>query len=176
MSQAQVNNQTWASERQEMMRRKKINLSTTGFSLLELCIVLAIMMVLLSASVPTVMSTINNYKLTGATQSITWAIQSSRYQAIMKGYSFELTVAPSTKTYQILSKIPPAAAFSNVGNAVPITSAPVTITPSATTLQFSPNGTITVITGNSNPNTIALTYLTKTQTITVTNYGSITVQ
>jgi hypothetical protein len=52
----------------------------------------------------------------------------------------------------------------------------VTITPTATTLQFSPNGSISVITGNSNPNTIVLTYLTKTQTITVTNYGSITVQ
>jgi Tfp pilus assembly protein FimT len=159
-----------------MNRHKNKFNRSNGFSLLELCIVLAILFILLGISVPTVMSTINNYKLTGATQSITWAIQSSRYQAIMKGYSYQLTVSPTTKTYQILSKIPPATSFSNVGTAVPITSAPVTITPAATTLQFSPNGSITVITGNSNPNTIALTYLTKTQTITVTNYGSITVQ
>jgi type II secretory pathway pseudopilin PulG len=158
-----------------MMRRKKTDRAVLGFSLLELCIVVAILMVLLAASVPTLMSTINNYKLTGATQSITWAIQSSRYQAIMKGYTYELTVTPSSNTYQILSRIPPATTFTNVGGTVPITSAPVTVSPS-TTLQFSPNGSITVVTGNSNPNTIALTYLTKTQTITVTNYGSITVQ
>jgi Tfp pilus assembly protein FimT len=159
-----------------MTRYVKNNQKTYGFSLLELCIVVAILMILLSASVPTLMSTINSYKLTGATQSITWAIQSSRYQAIMKGYSFQLTVTASNNKYQILSKIPPATSFSNVGIAIPTTSAPVTISPATTTLQFSPNGSITVVTGNSNPNTIALTYLNKTQTITVTNYGSISVQ
>ena len=159
-----------------MTHRTKINHKARGFSLLEMSCVLAILFILLAAGVPTLMSTINSYKLTAATQSITWAIQSSRYQAIMKGYSFELTVTASNNKYQILSKVPPATSFSNVGSAVPTTSSPVTISPATTTLQFSPNGSITVITGNSNPNTIALTYLNKTQTITVTNYGSISVQ
>jgi prepilin-type N-terminal cleavage/methylation domain-containing protein len=160
-----------------MFQRKKMNRKVAGFTLLEVMTVLAILAILLAAGIPQIMNMANANKLTGATQSIAWAIQSTRYQAIMKGYYYQLTINPTNLTTQVYSKIPPATSFSTLGNSVPISSASVTLSPStSTTYQFSPSGAITVIAGNSNPNTITVTYQSQTHTITVANYGSVTVQ
>jgi prepilin-type N-terminal cleavage/methylation domain-containing protein len=147
-----------------------------GFTLLEIMAVVAILGILLACSIPQLFNMYNGYKLTGAVDAVQWAISSTRYQAIMNGYYYQLTISNSAMTTQVLSKVPPAASFSNVGSAVPITSAPVTISPATTTYQFSPSGGITVIAGNSNPNTITVTYSGTTHTITVSNYGQITIQ
>jgi hypothetical protein len=54
---------------------------------------------------------------------------------------------------------------------VPMASSPVTVS-ATTTLTFSPNGTVALVAGSQ---TITFTYLGLTETVTVTNYGSVTV-
>jgi len=147
-----------------------------GFSLLELLTVVAILGILLAMGIPQIMNMSSSYKLTGAVDSVQWAIASTRYQAIMKGYYYELTISNSNTQYQVYSKIPPATSYTTVGNATPITSTAVTISPATTTLQFSPSGSISVVAGNSNPNTITVTYSGQSHTLTVSNYGQVTIQ
>ena len=123
---------------------------------------------------PRLVLLINNLKkgkLHAAADSVAWAMQSTRYQALQKGYTYELTISAANNTYQVLSKPIGASSFSNVGGAVPLTASPVTVS-ATTTLTFSPNGSVTVVAGAQ---TITLTYSGFTETVTVTNYGSVTV-
>jgi Tfp pilus assembly protein FimT len=154
-----------------MNRRKNTNRFSAGFGLLESMIVIAVIMVLVGMAIPKFIQAISNYKLRAAADSVAWAMQSTRYQALQKGYTYELTVNATNNTYQVLSKPIGATGFSNVGTAVPMTSAPVTVS-ATTTLTFSPNGSIAVVAGAQ---TITLTYSGLTETVTVTNYGSVTV-
>jgi Tfp pilus assembly protein FimT len=154
-----------------MNRRKETNRVSAGFGLLESCIVIAVIMILVGMAIPKFVQAISGYKLRAAADSIAWGMQSTRYQALQKGYTYELTVNSTNNTYQVLSKPIGATGFSNVGNAVPLGSAPVVVS-ATTTLTFSPNGSITVVAGSQ---TITLTYSGQTETVTVTNYGSVTV-
>jgi Tfp pilus assembly protein FimT len=153
------------------MNRRKNNRRSAGYTIMEAVMVIAIIMVLLGMAIPKFVQAISGYKLHAAAESVAWAMQSTRYQALQKGYTYELTVNAANNTYQVLSKPVGAASFTNVGGAVPLTSAPVTVGASAT-LSFSPNGSVAVVTGSQ---TITITYSSQTETITVTNYGSVTV-
>lgn len=119
------------------------------------------------------MSTIDSYKLNAAATSASWAIQTTRYQALMKGYPYQLTFSTTNNTFQVASEPPGTASFANVGGAVPITSSPVTIG-TAAQLQFKGNGSVSSVVAGSQSFTI--TYKGRTKTITVSNYGSVTVQ
>jgi Tfp pilus assembly protein FimT len=154
-----------------MNRRTKTNRFNAGFGLLESMIVICIIMILVGMAIPKFIQAISNYKLRAAADSVAWAMQSTRYQALQKGYTYELTVNSANNTYQVLSRPVGASSFSNVGSAIPLTSSPVTVN-ATTTLTFSPNGSVTVVTGAQ---TITLTYSGLTETVTVTNYGSVTV-
>jgi Tfp pilus assembly protein FimT len=145
--------------------------TSAGYTTMEAAMVITIVMVLLSMSIPKFVNAISAYKLRAAAESAAWAMQSTRYQALQKGYTYELTINATNNTYQVLSKPVGAGSFSNVGGAVPMTSAPVTVS-ATTTLTFSPNGTIAVVAGAQ---TITFTYQGQTETVTVTNYGSVTV-
>jgi Tfp pilus assembly protein FimT len=153
------------------MNRRKNNRRSAGYTMMEACLVVAIVMVLLGMSIPKFVQAISGYKLRAAAESVAWAMQSTRYQALQKGYTYELTVNSTNNTYQVLSKPIGATGFTNVGNSVPLTSAAVVVS-ATTTLTFSPNGSITVVAGSQ---TITLTYSGQTETVTVTNYGSVTV-
>jgi len=154
-----------------MNRRKKTTNASAGFSLLEVSLVIAIVVLLVGMAIPKFTQAISNYKLRAAAESVAWGMQSTRYQALMKGYTYEITINATNNTYQVLSKPIGASSFTNVGSAVPITSTPVTVSAS-TTLTFSPNGSVAVVAGSQ---TITFTYLSQTETVTVTNYGSVTV-
>jgi len=153
------------------MNRCKNNRSSAGYTTMEAAMVITIVMVLLGMGIPKFVQAISNYKLHAAADSVAWAMQSTRYQALQKGYTYELTISAANNTYQVLSKPIGASSFSNVGGAVPLTASPVTVS-ATTTLTFSPNGSVTVVTGAQ---TITLTYSGFTETVTVTNYGSVTV-
>ena len=56
-----------------------------GFSLLEITIVVAIMMVTLAFSIPAIQNSIRNYRLGGAVSSVNRMIQMARYVAIRQG-------------------------------------------------------------------------------------------
>lgn len=139
--------------------------------MIEMLVTLTISLVMMGMAVPIMRQTTNRYKLSGSVNTVTAAIRGTRYQALMKGYRYRLTINPTAKTYQVLSMIPPATSYSNVGTAVPITSNAVTIS-AATTLEFRPNGQVSATTGAMNLN---MTYQSVTKTIAVSTYGNVTV-
>jgi prepilin-type N-terminal cleavage/methylation domain-containing protein len=58
--------------------------SSAGFSLIELLIVVAIMMILAAVSLPMIGQYIRNYRIRGAAQQVAGAIQTARSRAIVK--------------------------------------------------------------------------------------------
>ncbi len=135
--------------------------------------VIAIIIILIAISIPSLVSSWKIFDLNAAADSITWSIQTTRYQAIMKGYPFQLTLNSTTNTYQVASEPTGSVSFTNVGLAIPISGDPVKLG-SGTVLQFKGNGSIAPTAGNSE--IITVSYAGRTKTITVSNYGSIIVQ
>ena len=153
-------------------RNQDVGSRTSGFTLLEMAFVVAVGMVVTTISVPMTKSALKTYHLNTAVSTITGAIQTTRYQAIMRGYHHNLSFTPSSRSYQLASKVPPAATFSNVGTAVPwCPSGDVTLSAS-TTLEFFPGGTLTATTGSM---TFTLNNGIATKTITVSGVGDVTV-
>ena len=146
--------------------------------MIELSIVLLIAMVIAGMAVPIIKSSINSYRLRSAVASATWAIQSTRFQALMESYSFKVTIqgdaSGNNPTYQIASQPPGAAGFSNVGTAVPLSGSPVNLT-AATVIQFKPNGTVTVTQGGTAATSFQISYVGNSNTITVSNYGNLSI-
>jgi prepilin-type N-terminal cleavage/methylation domain-containing protein len=156
-----------------------------GFTLLELVLVVAVGMILAAMAIPVITNTMRVYRMRSAVTSLTGAITSSRYQAIFHGCKSQVVFTASTYSYQVQSEAPAygglacAAAFSNVGGAVPLMGEGVALSPATITLTFSPGGSVTS-TPAASPITLTLTYTgftttVPTETITVSNYGNVTV-
>lgn len=138
---------------------------------MEIMIVILIGIIMTAIAIPEVQSVVYNYRLRGAISSATWAIQSTRYQALMEGYPFQVAFTATTNNYQIQSQVPPAAVFSNVGTAVPLSGSPIVLS-ADTTLQFKPNGSVSAPVGALN---FKITYQGICQKVTVTNYGNVSI-
>lgn len=147
-----------------------------GFTLLELVVVMAIMVVVSAMAMPMARNTIRSYRLNAAASAVSGVIQSTRYQAIMVGCPYTLTFTTSSTTYQLATQnitgTPPACAtsFSNVGSAVPWTTSAEIAIDQNVTLQFNPSGTVTATTGSSQFN---LTLGTMTKAFTVSGVGNV---
>jgi Tfp pilus assembly protein FimT len=141
--------------------------------MMEVAIVIAIVMTMAAFCVPSLLGAIDTFKLSAAVDSATYAIQTTRYQAIMKGYPFQLAFNGTNRTFQVSSQPVGAVGFTNVGGAVSISGTPVVISANAQ-LQFKGNGSVSAVVAGSQ--TFTLTYKGRTKTIAVTNYGSITIQ
>jgi hypothetical protein len=98
-----------------------------------------------------------------------WAIQSTRFQALEKGYPYQVVFSAANLNYQIQNEVPPATTFSNVGSAVPISSWPTMTVSQDTTITFQPNGFVT----SAPSGTFSIVYQSVTATITVSNYGNV---
>jgi prepilin-type N-terminal cleavage/methylation domain-containing protein len=153
---------------------------SAGFSLIEMLVTIAIILVMLAISLPFVGGNRRSYHLSQATTAVSGAIQATRYQAIMTGCSYNITFTAATTTYQVqrqdLTGTPLACpvneAFSDVGKATPWAfSKDVSMSPT-TTLQFSPNGTVVATAGAT---TFALSNGYTTNTITVSGVGNVKV-
>ena len=151
----------------ERMHRRRI----AGFSLIELIMALLVGSILTAVAIPQAMTMVYNYRLQSAVASCTWAIQSTRYQALEQGYPYQVVFTASTRKYQIQNQPTGTATFANVGTAVPISGVTITMSQD-TTLQFKPNGSVNATTGAL---TFQLTYQGMTKTITVSTYGNISV-
>jgi Tfp pilus assembly protein FimT len=141
-----------------------------GYSLVELLLVVMISMVLTGIAIPQVKSGMNRYRLQGAIASSTWAIQSTRYQALQLGYPFQVVFTTSTNSYQIQSSPANNGTYTNVGTAVPFSGSATTLSAN-TTLQFKPNGFVSAVVGALN---FTMSYQGLCQKATVTNYANIT--
>jgi prepilin-type N-terminal cleavage/methylation domain-containing protein len=158
-----------------MMISRNLGSREKGFSMIEAVVVMMVSAILAGFAVPSIRSVLYNYRLHAAVSNVTWAVQSTRYQALMEGYPFQVTLSGGTgginPSYQIASKPTGAASFSNVGTSVPVSGSPVNLS-ATTVLQFKPNGSVSATTGALNFNIV---YQGSTETITVTNYGNVTV-
>ena len=140
-----------------------------GFTMIEITIVLAISGILAAMAIPHIQSGMVNYRLHGAMASATWAIQSTRYQALMQGYPYQVVFSATNKNYQI-QNLPSGSTYQNVGTVVPLSGSPITLN-ADTTLTFKPNGFV------SDPNGLyyfTITYQGLCQKATVNNYANIT--
>ena len=144
-----------------------------GFTMLELTFVVMIGMVVTTISIPMTKNALKVYHLNTAVSGISGAIQSARYQAIMRGYHYNITFDPASQSYQLGSKVPPGTSFSNVGSLVPWSSTgDVTMSSPTTTLEFFPGGTVTATSGSMS---LSVSNGTATKTITVSGAGNVTV-
>lgn len=153
-------------------RRGTARCAVSGMTLIETLVAVGIAGILMAVAVPLTKNALKSYHLSAAVQAVGGAIQSTRYQAVSKGYHYTITFDPASKQYQLASKVPPAAVFSNVGNPVLWSvSGDVSVTP-LTTLEFYPGGTVTATTGTMS---FSLTNGTSTETITVSTVGNVSV-
>ena len=151
---------------------ENIGRRTSGFTLLEMSFVVALGMIVTTISVPMTRSAMRTWHLNTAVATLTGAIQSARYQAIMRGYHYNISISPSSLSFQLANKVPPATTFSNVGTAVPWCPWGDVTMNTATTLEFFPGGTVTATTGTMS---FTLSNGTTTKTITVSGVGDVTV-
>ena len=152
--------------------RRQTSIAPDGFTLIEIVLALAVLTVLTAISLPLFQNASNSYRLSSAVLGVTGAIQSTRYQAIMHGYPYTVTLDPASQTYQAQSEPPGASSFTNVGTAVPWSvDKGITLSP-ATTFQFSPGGVVSV---NSGSMVLTVSDGTTTETITVSEVGNVTV-
>jgi Tfp pilus assembly protein FimT len=149
-----------------------------GYSMIEMLLVVTIGMILTAMAAPSFKSSVYMYRLNSAVAMSKWAIQSTRFQALEKGYPYRVAFSAANLNYQIqnlpatctVAGVPqtPCTTYQAVGAAVPISSWPMTFNQD-TTITFQPNGYVT--TAPSNIFTIA--YQSVTATITVSNYGNV---
>lgn len=139
--------------------------------MIEIALVVLVALVLLGCAVPAIQGTLTYFRVHGAASSAVWAIQSTRYQSLMEGYPYQVTFDATKKTYQIASEPIGAGSFSNVGSAVPLSGDAVSLN-QTTTIQLNPNGSVSATAGSL---TFTITCQGSTETITVTNYGNVTV-
>jgi Tfp pilus assembly protein FimT len=155
-----------------------------GFTIIELLLVVIFGMIMAAMAIPATRSAIASLQLSAAVDSASGAIQSTRYQAIMHGYPYQVDFDSTANTFQISNEVPPSTTFTAVGNAVPVSASSVTIgvgtTNSSSTghliLQLKSNGSVTASSGQSMPVSFTITYNGTTKTLTVSNYGAVSVQ
>jgi prepilin-type N-terminal cleavage/methylation domain-containing protein len=145
--------------------------SNGGYSLVELIFAVLISLILAAIAVPQVGSVVNNYRLQGAVASATWAVQSTRYQALMAGYPYQVVFTKSSSQYQIQDLPTGATSYANVGTAIPLSGSTIALNQD-TTLRFSPNGSVSAPTGAL---AFTITYHGSTKNITVSTYGNVKV-
>ena|SRR5579864_3263219 len=150
----------------------RVSARARGYTLMELMITVAIIIIGTSIAIPLVQNASKTLKLRSAVVSLSGAIQSARYQAISHGYQYQLVMSAAASTYQLQGN-PTGAAWANVGGAIPLSGSSVAAKINAdTTLLFHPSGLVQATTGAQ---TFTLTFASSTETFTVTNYGKITV-
>ncbi len=146
----------------------------SGFSMLELVVTLAIILIASAMAVPLVKGVIGQYQVNATVQSVTGIIQGTRYRAIASGYPYRVVFSAANATYQVQSDPNNNGAFANVGAAVPFsTSAGKPVINADLTLQFKGNGVVSTAAGAL---PMTLTMKGQTKTISVGIYGNVNVQ
>ncbi len=148
-----------------------------GLTLIELMISVSVASILVGIAVPLAKNALAAYDLSAAVAAVSGAIQSTRYQAIAAGCQYTISFYPSSTNYQVsgesLSGTPPSCSpmFSDVGGPIPWSDSGNITMSDATTLQFSPNGSVTATTGSL---VFSITNGAQTETVTVSGVGNVT--
>ena len=139
--------------------------------MVEVIFAILVSIILAAIAVPGVGSVVNYYHLQGAVASATWAVQSTRYQALMAGYPYQVVFSKTNRNYQIQDLPTGAISYANIGTAVPLSGQTISLNQD-TTFRFSPNGSVSAPTGGL---TFTITFKGSTKTITVSTYGNVKV-
>lgn len=150
--------------------------SARGFTAVELLVTMAVGLILAAFAVPLLQNGMNFFKVRAAATSISGAIQSTRFQAIFHGCPYEIAFNTAAMTYQVSTQVPGpagcAAAFTNVGSAIPIANGSSVTLNENVTFQFRPGGLTQATVGVP---TLILDCHGSKETITVSAYGNVTV-
>lgn len=150
--------------------------SSTGLSLVELLVVMAIGTVLSLLAVPVFNSAMTTMRLNAVASNVTAAIGKTRYRAIMNSQPYTLTLSTPANTYVVKNL------QTNVAdNPVPLPSTLVAINGGGNatyTYTFCPNGTAYGAGGacpgaNVTP-ALSLTYKSRQTDISVSSVGNVT--
>ncbi len=142
-----------------------------GYTMIEIVMAMVVGLVLTAMAIPQIKSGVYNYRLNSSVAMSKWAIQSTRFEALAKGYPYQVVFTASSYSYQIQDLPTGATSYQNVGSVVPISSWPMTFSQN-TTINFLPNGLVSATVGS---NVFTIAYQGITATITVSNYGNVTV-
>ncbi len=82
--------------------------SSTGFSLVELVIVVAIALIVMAIAIPGIRRSLQFYSLRSGITSVTGAIQSTRYQAIFHGCRYQIVFSAAAYSYTVANQVPAA--------------------------------------------------------------------
>jgi Tfp pilus assembly protein FimT len=96
--------------------------------MVEMLLVIAVSITMMGIAIPTFTNAMYSYRQGASVAGVQAALSSTRFLAIMKGYSYQLVFTPSTMTYQIYNEVPPATTYSLV---VPATGSSTTPLPNA---------------------------------------------
>lgn len=172
-----------------------------GFTLLELCMVVAVGIVISAAALPVINSTLAGAKVRTAASSISGAIQTSRYKSLSKGVPYQITLNKANGTYTVMmcsncaaTIYSPSSTFTYgadssdplTGTAIPFSSGTKgAALDSNRVLYFMPSGAVqwcadstttctTPTTSCTPPISMTISYSGVSKTLTVTCYGQIT--
>ena len=150
--------------------------SERGFTIIELLVTMTVGVILATFAVPLLQNGMNFFRVRSAATSVSGAIQSTRFQAIFHGCPYGLAFNSAAMTYQVSAQLPGAAgcaaAFTNVGPALPIANAASVTLNQNVTFQFRPGGLTQTTVGVP---TLILDCHGSKETIAVSTYGNITV-
>lgn len=151
--------------------------SVRGMTVLELLIVVSISIVMTAMAVPAVRSATRYFQLRGAISSVSGTIQTTRYQALKRGYPYRLVLDNAAGTMQVQSDPNNIGTFANVDSAIPISgSGTPVILDAAVTFTFRPGGMVTSSTADANGNTaMTVSFESKSGSITVSRYGNVNI-
>ena len=147
----------------------------SGFTLLELVVVVAIAMVLAAIAIPAITNSLRVFTFRSSVAAFTGAIQSTRYQAIYHGCPYQLSFTASTMTYTVASQTPTvvgsASCLTAMGTpsaAIPLPGRGVSLNQNLT-LVFHPSGQVVATAGTLTP---VLSYSGQpNETITISAFG-----
>ena len=152
---------------------------TLGFSLIEMVLVVAILLITVVMALPLLNNIMTTYRLNSAVTAVTGFIQSARYQALASGYGYQVVLNKAASTIQIQSDPNRINTYTNLcvpaaaSCPIPLSGSGIPVVLGAdTTLQFRPSGIVTATAGST---TLTLAYGGKTETITVSSYGNVKV-
>lgn len=144
--------------------------NSRGYSLLELTLVAMVALSLLAMAVPMVHTVLEGYRYRAAVQSSVAVIQSTRYQAIMRGHPMALEYSAGSNLVQVYEQPPGMAGFVALGAPLPV--GRLSFSHSGR-LVFFPNGRVEATAGLMS---IAVAKGEHSNTIEVSRFGSIRIQ
>jgi Tfp pilus assembly protein FimT len=146
-------------------------------TVLELLIVVSIAIVMTAMAVPAVRSATRYFQLRAAVASVSGEIQTTRYEALKRGYPYRLVLDNTARTMQVQSDPTNTGAWANVDSAIPLAGSGDQVSlDTAVTLAFRPGGMVTSASADTNGNTaMTVTFQSKTGTITVSRYGNVNI-